>query len=54
MTPPPGQRVALAEHAFGLCLVVHMSGEPEARDCSACRRELCPKCKQEKSKGAKP
>jgi hypothetical protein len=39
-----GQRVQLAAHAFGLCLVVHMGGEPGARDCCACRRELCPAC----------
>lgn len=50
MTPAPGQRVQLAEHAFGLCLVVHLSGEPEARDCCACRKTLCPTCTEKKGK----
>lgn len=37
-------RVVLAAHPFGLCLVVHLAGVPEAKDCCACRKKLCPAC----------
>jgi hypothetical protein len=39
-----GQKVSAAEHPHGLCLKVHLSGEPGAADCSACKKVLCPRC----------
>jgi hypothetical protein len=43
-----GQKVNAAEHPHGLCLRVHVSGEPGAADCSACKKVLCPRCEASK------
>ena len=39
-------------HPFGLCQSVHLANtKPEALDCHACRKTLCPACSKMEREG---